>query len=536
MYKIFLVEDEAVIRNGIRSSIDWEKHDLLFAGEAGDGELAYPLIKKTKPDILITDIRMPFMDGLELARLVRRDLPQTRIIILSGYNDFDYAKTAIGLGVTDYLLKPVSAAQLLEAIGRVTELIDREREKEELVRMYRREMAENLVLEQNRLFQSMVSGECSVQTLLEMAEKAQVDLSGLWHNFLLLKSQSVHHLGTEYSASVVKAQDRLKEIADEAGCSLFDRNPEGKVLLLGADTEEELEALEEEVRGRIESMYAAFPQIRYFGGFGRRVNRLSRLPESYEQAGRAFAHRFFVNESMILTEAEPAVPPSYKNPASDDFDLGEVDPKLFDRGKIRDFLRTGDLDETGYFVEELFRELRSSALKSVLFRQYITMDSYFNVCDFLDSMELDRAGIELPDASGAGFSDEDSAVGYITRIIKEAIARRDRSAGSRYRDVISEAMRYIEEHYADEDLSLNMLASHVNLSPNHLSMIFSQETGETFIRCLTDYRMTKARELLRCTSKKSSEISQDVGYRDPHYFSYLFKKTQGMTPTQYRGS
>ena len=99
MYKIFLVEDEAVIRNGIKNSINWEKQGLEFAGEAGDGELAYPLIKKTQPDILITDIRMPFMDGLELARLVRKDMPRIRIIILSGYNDFDYAKTAIGLGV-----------------------------------------------------------------------------------------------------------------------------------------------------------------------------------------------------------------------------------------------------------------------------------------------------------------------------------------------------------------------------------------------------------------------------------------------------
>jgi two component system response regulator len=82
---------------------------------------------------------------------------------------------------------------------------------------------------------------------------------------------------------------------------------------------------------------------------------------------------------------------------------------------------------------------------------------------------------------------------------------------------------------------LNLLASHVNFSPNHLSMIFSQQTGMSFIKYLTDYRMNKAKELLRCTGKRSSLISQEVGYKDPHYFSYLFKKTQGMTPTQYRG-
>ena len=116
MIKVFLVEDEVVMRNGIKNNIPWEQEGFEFVGEASDGELAYPLIKREKPDILITDIRMPFMDGLELSRLVKKELPQIKIIILSGYNEFDYAKTAISIGVTDYLLKPISSAKLLEAV------------------------------------------------------------------------------------------------------------------------------------------------------------------------------------------------------------------------------------------------------------------------------------------------------------------------------------------------------------------------------------------------------------------------------------
>lgn len=108
MIKVFLVEDEVIMRKGIKNHIPWEKEGLEFVGEASDGELAYPLIKKTKPDILITDIKMPFMDGLELSSLVKKEFPNTKIIILSGYNEFDYAKRAISIGITDYLLKPVS--------------------------------------------------------------------------------------------------------------------------------------------------------------------------------------------------------------------------------------------------------------------------------------------------------------------------------------------------------------------------------------------------------------------------------------------
>ena len=143
MYKVFLVEDEVVIRKGVRSSIDWEKEGFTFVGEASDGELAYPLIRKEKPDILITDIRMPFMDGLELSRLVKKELPQIKILILSGYNEFEYAKEAINLGVTDYLLKPISSDQLLEAIRRVADQIDKERELSEMMEKYRIEMEEN---------------------------------------------------------------------------------------------------------------------------------------------------------------------------------------------------------------------------------------------------------------------------------------------------------------------------------------------------------------------------------------------------------
>ena len=118
--------------------------------------------------------------------------------------------------------------------------------------------------------------------------------------------------------------------------------------------------------------------------------------------------------------------------------------------------------------------------------------------------------------------------------MSKALELRDAGVSNRYNSVIDEVKRYIDENYGDEELSLNKIAGHVNFSPNHLSMVFSAQTGMTFIKYLTDYRMNKAKELLRCTNRRGSDISYEVGYKDPHYFSYLFKRTQGMTPTQYR--
>lgn len=142
MISVFLVEDEVIMRNGIKRNIPWEQEGFTFAGEASDGELAWPLIKKTRPDILITDIRMPFMNGLELSELVRKELPETKIIILSGYSEFDYAKQAITLGVTDYLLKPITSEKLLEAVRRVAAIVQEERAQRALVLQYEKEMQE----------------------------------------------------------------------------------------------------------------------------------------------------------------------------------------------------------------------------------------------------------------------------------------------------------------------------------------------------------------------------------------------------------
>ncbi len=173
------------------------------------------------------------------------------------------------------------------------------------------------------------------------------------------------------------------------------------------------------------------------------------------------------------------------------------------------------------------------------------MDTYFSVVEFVNTISSkgDAASTktdnQLNEPIFAGFKPdvlrtEEESKEYIINLINKGIEIRENNASGHNNDVVDSVMKYIEENYADEDLSLNSMASHVNFSPNHLSMVFSQQTGNTLIKYLTDFRMNKAKELLKCTNKKSSEISIMVGYKDPHYFSYLFKKTQGVTPTQFR--
>lgn len=532
MLKVFLVEDEFVVREGIKNNIDWKAHGYEFCGEASDGELAFPMIQKLRPDIVITDIRMPFMDGLFLSRLIKKELPQIEIIILTGYEEFEYAKEAIKIGIARYLLKPINGEELLKEVDAIAVKINEKREEGEIKEKYKRDMEENYLQERKALFQYLVTGSKSVAELLEMADRLNIDLSSLWYNIILLKTRAVDQSHDEYSDSLIEIERQLKILDEETRLLSFDRNLEGKALLFRADSKETLEKLQEDYLCRFKGILENYGQIRFFGGIGVPVNRLRELPASFESASRAFAHRYLVDESLILDSAN-LEQRSYLE--KDEFNLSDVNPKQIDRGKIREFLKVGDREETIYFVEEFFRDIGSSVFKSNMFRQYIIMDVYFCIMDFLEDLKFNKEDLEVFDVGASVMQSEENAMKYIVEALDRALEMREKMAVNRYGHVVDEVMRYIEENYADDELSLNLIALHVNFSPNHLSMIFSQQTGQTFIKYLTEYRMKKAKELLRCTGKRSSVISAEVGYKDSHYFSYLFKKTQGMTPTQYRG-
>lgn len=352
MIKLFLAEDEAIIRDGIRKHIDWESEGIQFVGEAGDGELALPLILETKPDILITDIKMPFMDGLRLSAEVKKALPETVIIVLSGYNDFSYAQEAISLGVTKYLLKPITRAGLLDCIRPLRDRIEKERAE----------------------------------------RKDPVDFDEI------LSRESI--------------QERL---------------------------------------------YA--------------------------------------------------------------------------------FLKTGTEQEAPRFIESLHAQTGTNNLNSRMFRIYMMMEMYLTMVRFAAETGLGKEDLDRqcgsPDAVLTENCSPEEGFAWLSRCLAAVIRGRD-TRKNRHADIIHQAIAFIDEHFSDEKISLNMVAAAAGMSPNHFSASFSQEMGQTFIEYLTRRRMDRAKELLMTTELLSSEICYEVGYRDPHYFSSIFKKTVGMTPRAYR--
>lgn len=534
--KVFLVEDEMVIRRGIKNSIDWEKEGYIFCGEASDGELAYPMIIKEKPDILITDIRMPFMDGLELCKLVKKELPNIKILILSGYDEFDYAKEAIRLGVTEYLLKPISSGKLLEALNGVSESIRREKEDKDLVRKYMEEMRENTEHEKQKFFEQMIAGNLSMADALETGKKYEMNLSAGMYNLLLFRftlgeeNRKSGELLGEAEYAIEKLTERLEYVFE------FQRGVEGWAFLLMADNEEQMSERVKELSKDLEEIMKNYSTIAYFGGIGQPVARLRELEESFREAERALAARFTMELNRIISVEDIRMAQNVDT--LDDIEItsfGEIEKT---RTMLEKFLNNGAEDEIDEFVDVYINELPEENLKSVLMRQYIIMDAYIVMMSFCEKIEgiegeMQAQSEELKNSMKTSQTLEEIK-NYIRMLLKKIIGVRDTISGRRYSDIIEIAKDQIRKTYMSDEISLNTIAAEVGMSPSYFSSIFSKETGKTFVEYLTEIRMDRAKELLMCSSMKTSEIGYEVGYKDPHYFSYIFKKTQNCTPKEFR--
>ncbi|MGO5314347.1 response regulator transcription factor [Bilifractor sp. LCP19S3_H10] len=540
MLKVFLVEDEYIIREAIRKTINWEQEGFELTGEAGDGEKAYPMIMQSRPDILITDIRMPFMDGLELSRLVCSSLPHTRIIILSGYDDFSYAREAISIGVTEYLLKPVTGAKLLETMKKIGTDIAAERERENYRAIYEKEHEERIRLERSAFLKNVISGRYSMTRLMEMSHELGIRLSAAFYQIILfqcLVSQD-RRAGRRNNPGdgVMDMLDALRDVfcCEQVGGSVC-------ILVTGSDADS-MEQNRASVMEAIRRGMADADGYIYFTSTGPAVEHISEIADSYHLAGRMFAQRFLYDEGREFVYDRDA---SSRRPGSESRDSGRgslsdrdaVEFWQMDRTYIHNFLASGDVDDIDVFCDTIVKNIGIRNLSSLLFRQYIMMDVYLICAGFLGNCGCTKDEIE--EACGAfysqGFSASmEEAERQLKQCFSATLALRDKYSETQSLSLTQEAQKYIKKHFCENDLSLGKVAGAIGVSSNYLSHMFSQKTGHTFIEYLTGLRMDQAKKLMKTTDLTSAEIGMKVGYSDAHYFYYIFKKTLDMTPKEYR--
>lgn len=536
MIKVFLVEDEIVIREGIQRMVPWEEYGFELTGEAADGEIALPMIKKIKPDVIITDIKMPFMDGLELTKVIKKELPKTKIIIISGYDDFKYAQQAILLGVERYILKPITKNNFIEVLSDIRDKYEAEHEQQKYYEKFQNEIQVYEQHSRRDFFEALVSGHFHLQNIYDMALKYQIDILAPCYNIILFSMNAANEkevIGDTYSQKIADLQNQAELLLLNRTDLILFRNQMFSYAILVKGEENTIDKQTKSCVDNLQNLFAEGGHvIDWFICTGKIVNRLSSLPECYKEAMRAFAYRY-INGSRVMTYED--ISKEYGENA-DEMVLKHIDTSAVNPDIIRNFLSNALIDEVDSFVDNYFDMIGEQALASRMFRQYIVLNMHFCMISFIQKLGIQKEVIddELQIFSSDPIDSVNTARAMIKNILAKGIKLRDDSTRSRYKSVIGKAVEYINENYSDEFLTLNKVACAANVSANHFSALFSQEMKQTFIEYLTELRMKKAKEMLRCTDKRSGEIALDIGYKDSHYFSFLFKKTQGCTPSEYR--
>ena len=515
MMKVFLVDDEIAIRENLRNSFPWEEKGYQLVGEAPDGEMALPMLRDLNADILLTDIRMPFMDGMKLCEEVQKTMPWVERIILSGYDDFAYAQKAISLGVKEYLLKPVTAAELEAALDRVSRQIEEKRRDRENLTALRERLSSGNQFLRDKLLASLFTDEGD----REDDEALLSQMRGLGIN-LIAGCYAVIDIAFSAEGELrLACRNALVSLAEMSGggvhvCSA----PKGaRALVLGdnpEDTEERAYSFANSAIHLPEMLQAEgtlisvgetvtdYHQIRQSMKSARHVRHL--------QAAEGNRERKIVSGNEISSERTP---------------ISETDlSPLYER------LQYASEDEVEPILMEYTRTLDPALAVG-----------YLRIAGLLAARRIIREGEGVPRevlsdemVEEALHTEGEEGFRRLSELLKHAIAYRNRNRAGYGDPTISRARAYLSQHYADPNLMLQDVAGEVHLSQSHFSTVFAQETGLTFTQYLTALRIGKAKELLEATEMRSSQIATEVGYNDSHYFSYLFKKTTGMTPSDYR--
>lgn len=542
MLKIFLAEDEVVVRETIKRMIPWEELGFELVGEAADGEMALPLLIRQQPDLLITDIKMPFMDGLTLARLAKKEIPGLKVVILSGYDDFNYAKQAIGIGVEDYLLKPITKNALIERLSEIRSRYEHEKTQKEYYEKFQREMQAYEKNSSRDFFEALVDGSMDMMEVYKRAEKLGLDIVAEAYKVLIFTMNCDEDFSgqrDEYSSWEAESLELLENFfAGHSSAMLFRSN----IFSYGVLLKGQRETIEENTRACVDEIRKILSRQdgrrEWFLAVGQSVERLSQIQKSYHTASRAFSQRYLYDENILYyDEMETMEHPGGQAETEDNAYLQKVDVNALNPAILQKFLSNGLQEETENFVKDYFYAIGQEPMESLVFRNYVILNVRFSVISFIKGLGCDTNEMESADTEevlAESGKNMESAIAYAKKMISQAIEIRDQNSGNKNRSILKTAVDFIDSHYMEEDISLNTVANVANVSSNHFSALFSQNMGQTFIEYLTTLRMNKAKELLRCTGMRSSEIAGEIGYKDAHYFSYLFKKTQGMTPSDYR--
>ncbi|SFD54883.1 two-component system, response regulator YesN [Paenibacillus catalpae] len=533
MPNILIVDDEAIFRRGLRKIIESSSGSWQVAGEAKDGYEALEMVESIKPDVLLTDIRMPRMDGLQLIQIAKERFPKLLVIVLSGFDEFTYLQQSLRHGVRDYLMKPVEREELFKTLDKLeTELAA----PQPAIELYAAETADARIIRQH-VSEHLVAG-------LLKGHVNETDLA-------LLARIGVTFREPHFACMIIKLDKDLldKERYEKADPSLFqlyiqqivqellDQRAKGFSFILSEtevvalvnlagqpETADPLFELSETIRRRMISLSRLTVTI----GIGRTVAGIKEVPQSFQEAKIAQLHRLIVGGDRVI---------SYARIKQDGEELAWSSSPELRIDLIESAIQEGKPESTKQYAASFITCLCSQAKSPEVIHQQICK---LLIHGYEEAEKLELTHSWLGERSIQAVLLEICSLNSRTELIDccssylgklaECIARGQRNSD---RDPIDKVIRYVNQHY-QEPLSLTQVAEQVYLNPAYLSTLFKQRTGTSLVEYWTDLRVTEAKKRLVSSNEKVTIIAESTGFGNIRHFNRVFKSVTGLAPIDYR--
>ncbi|KWX85387.1 AraC family transcriptional regulator [Paenibacillus riograndensis] len=521
-----IIDDIRSVVDGL-TAMSWEDQGIQVAGVSGNGEEGLKLITEVRPDLVITDIRMPRMDGLSMLRAVLEDNRSCKVILISGYADFEYAQQAVQLGAFDFVVKPFSEEDIMAAVLRAKAEILEERSRRLSLREMEIKLRESMPVLRQEYFTLLVSHRTSWEQAAGRWEFLNIELNPRGFVVMLIEIDRFQEQVAELSIREVELirfsllNITQETIAEYAGCAVF--RARHNRYLAGMNDTGPVSPIEigEQCCRKIER----YTKFTVSVGVGGRVEETSELPDSYRQAHRALAHHLFTEGNAAImyddlhqTGSQEPLALEYKDElllALRSGNAGRADAIL---SAISETLHTLISRQNPDYLLSLYDELAASAI-----RTFYELVPYRDIQPLIQKFRAVQGTAGLPLAS---------LQRQLLALCTEGAGLVRQNSLSEGQKVIYEAIDYIKSRLP-EDITVGECAAHVHLSASYFSSLFKKVTGMTVTQFTTSERIQKAKTLL-IEGAQVQEVASAVGYEERRYFSEMFKKITGQTPTEFR--
>ncbi len=535
MYKVIVVDDEAEIREGIIRKIPWSDLGYHVVGDAENGIDAFELAEMTQPDVVISDIKIPFMDGLTLASRIHEINLSTQVIIISGFDDFDFARRAVSLNVVEYLMKPINAEELSETLRKLKTKLDQERSQQRDMKNLKELFDTHLPVLREQLIQELLSGNTDEEYLQHRIDSLKIDLQVDANHPLAVAYIGESAKNNEEDPQKQLRTDRallpffIKQTVDEMlaknySIQSFVRG-EGVVLFVPMNRGSDVVRLVRDLNTLCQFVRSVLWQG-ICAGVGSTVKSLSALGQSYQEASTAYLHSAFLGkqQALFIGDIEPIQAKEFPFTKNDWHDLSLA-------------ITMQPSEQLELMIDQLFLRLSGFTWNKRQIQE-LGLEILTGLLQLMRSYELDEDTVFDKDSN---LIEEVAACLLLTDLERwtrraclrtsEEVRLLRKSSADR---LANEAKNYVRNHFSDPNLSVETVCSVLHVSPAYFSTTFKKQTGQSFVSFLTEVRMNEAKRLLETTDEKTYVITSKVGYLEANYFSYAFKKQFGISPTRYR--